>query len=233
MNIKVKKHLHFESYISQILTEDRPLILTGIGARKCPADITNLITLISYKLGNRFKLILRSGNAIGSDKIFEDTLKNTKSGLEIYTAYHYKVRNPKVNKDEKPGGLWREFDNKLSDEKDEREEYKSISKRYLKVTWSLATDIARKHHPIFDRLNIKTKRLLIRNTFQILGLDLQSKSDLVLCYTKDGVEHGDLTTRETGGTGTAIRIATSYSVPIFNLGNERRNKELMKFVEES
>lgn len=40
----------------------------------------------------------------------------------------------------------------------------------------------------------------------------------LFCYTKDGVERGDNTTINTGGTGQAIRIASSLNIPVVNLG---------------
>lgn len=63
-------------------------------------------------------------------------------------------------------------------------------------------------------------KLMARNVQQILGEDLQQPlSRFVLCWTPDGAERGEDTTVKTGGTGHAIRIATVFNIPVFNLKN--------------
>lgn len=52
-----------------------------------------------------------------------------------------------------------------------------------------------------------------RNPFQVLGDDLNSPTDFVVCWAplkKDGVN-------VTGGTGTAVRIALDRDIPVYNL----------------
>jgi hypothetical protein len=51
--------------------------------------------------------------------------------------------------------------------------------------------------------------LLARNVFQVLGDDLQTPSKFVVCWTKNG--------QDIGGTGTTIRIAHKFSVPVYNM----------------
>jgi len=74
-------------------------------------------------------------------------------------------------------------------------------------------EIARRHHPIFGRLNEYFQRLHARNVCQVLGRDLKSNSDFLICYTNRGSGQG--------GTGQALRIATTYNVPIFDIGTPR------------
>jgi hypothetical protein len=66
-----------------------------------------------------------------------------------------------------------------------------------------------KYHPKPDRLSAAGKKLMSRNTYQILGSDLNTPVEFVLCWTKDGLA--------SGGTGQAIRIAKDRKIPIFNL----------------
>lgn len=68
--------------------------------------------------------------------------------------------------------------------------------------------IAEKHHPAWDKCDEVARRLHGRNVFQVLGRDLQSPSHFVACWTADG--------KDSGGTGLAIRIALSESIPVFN-----------------
>lgn len=70
-------------------------------------------------------------------------------------------------------------------------------------------ELASKYHPAWHRCSEYAKKLHARNGFQVLGRDLFSPSQFVVCWTKDG--------GPTGGTGQAIRLATAYQIPVFNL----------------
>lgn len=54
------------------------------------------------------------------------------------------------------------------------------------------------------------KKLQARNSHQVLGLDLNTPSDFIICWTKGG--------KGIGGTGQALRIAKAYNIPIFDCG---------------
>ena len=49
-----------------------------------------------------------------------------------------------------------------------------------------------------------------RNCHQILGYDLQSPVDAVICWTPDGAV--------VGGTATALKLSMKAGIPVFNLG---------------
>ena len=68
---------------------------------------------------------------------------------------------------------------------------------------------AREFHPAWDRLGDGARKLMARNSAQVLGLDLKSPVQAVVCWTADG--------RPTGGTGQALRIAAANNIPIFNM----------------
>lgn len=72
-----------------------------------------------------------------------------------------------------------------------------------------AIETAKRHHPAWSRCSYRAQLLHGRNAHQVLGADLQTPSEFVICWTKDG--------GPTGGTGTAIRIATASKIPVFNL----------------
>ena len=70
--------------------------------------------------------------------------------------------------------------------------------------------------------NEYAKKLMARNTFQVLGdlsSDVIEPSLFVMCWTKDGVETHKQRTKETGGTGQAISIADVFGIPVINLKN--------------
>ena len=88
---------------------------------------------------------------------------------------------------------------------------------YAKHCNSEAMKIAEKYHPAWHLLNPYVKKLHGRNAMQVLGQDLNTPSEVLICWTPDGcIAHRDRTI-ETGGTGTAISIADAYNVPIQNL----------------
>ena len=87
--------------------------------------------------------------------------------------------------------------------------------------------IASEVHPAWDRCNEWARGMHSRNCHQILGYDLQSPVDAVICWTPDG--------KIQGGTATAIRIALNYNIPVFNLGIKDKESVLQsirKFLED-
>ena len=70
--------------------------------------------------------------------------------------------------------------------------------------------IASEVHPAWNKCNEWARGMHSRNCHQILGYDLQSPVDAVVCWTPSG--------NVVGGTATAIRIALKYNIPVFNLG---------------
>ena len=73
-----------------------------------------------------------------------------------------------------------------------------------------AFEIAKKYHPSWTSCTHGAKKLHARNVCQILGQDLKTPSDLVICWTPGG--------QLKGGTATALRIAKDYGIKIENLG---------------
>jgi hypothetical protein len=80
-----------------------------------------------------------------------------------------------------------------------------------------ALKLAEQTHPLWDRLGIPAKKLQARNTYQVLGWGLNSPSAFVICWTPDGSV--GRTSKQTGGTGQAIRLAYQSKIEIFNLKN--------------
>lgn len=78
------------------------------------------------------------------------------------------------------------------------------------VTDEKAFALAESFHPYWRNLKQGARKLHARNAHQILGKDLNTPSDFVVCWTKDG--------KDTGGTAQAIRMARHYDVPICNAG---------------
>ena len=87
--------------------------------------------------------------------------------------------------------------------------------------------IASEVHPAWDRCNEWARGMHSRNCHQILGYDLQSPVDAVICWTPDGAV--------VGGTATALKLSMKYNIPVFNLGTKDKESVLQsikKFLED-
>lgn len=89
--------------------------------------------------------------------------------------------------------------------------------RLLEPT-SGAYEIAAAHHAAWADLSQYARALLARDVHQVLGADLDDQVAMVVCWTTDGATTADETSRRTGGTAMAIRVAGAYGVPVRNLG---------------
>jgi hypothetical protein len=94
-----------------------------------------------------------------------------------------------------------------------------------------ALALAESIHPRWDLCDENARRLHARNCYQILGRDLLTPVKFVCCWTPCGSEDEASTSRETGGTRTAIVLAWRYAIPVFNLQQEGRLDKIKELVE--
>lgn len=92
------------------------------------------------------------------------------------------------------------------------------------------SEMAKSLHPNWDRLTRGPRALHSRNVGQILGADLKTPVDFVVCWTPDGCESEASRNRDTGGTGTAIALASRHGIPVFNLAKEDALDRLKDFL---
>ncbi len=67
-------------------------------------------------------------------------------------------------------------------------------------------------------LSLAALKLMARNSYQVLGRDLKSPSEFLICWTPDGYLTAVERTDGTGGTDQAIAIADFYRIPVLNKG---------------
>lgn len=65
-------------------------------------------------------------------------------------------------------------------------------------------------HPNWSNVGPAGRDFMGRNCYQILGRDLKTPTDFVICWTPGG--------KFEGGTGQALRMADHYHIPILNMG---------------
>lgn len=171
------------------------LIYAGIGSRETPEHVQTMMQHIAKVLANN-RWTLRSGAAGGADSAFELGALQSGGTKEIYLPWN---------------GFNSAYHQPLND--------------YIvpdDAQFSQAMLIAKSFHPAWHRCSQGAQRLHARNAFQILGLNLDTPADCVICWTPNG--------KATGGTGQAIRMAEYYEVPVFNLFNTADLNRLLEFT---
>jgi hypothetical protein len=173
-------------------------IYTGIGSRETPKDMLEVMQEIGFDL-SRAGWILRSGRSPGADQAFEAGARlgpaRRQSQLEIYIP-------------------WKGFEGATGS-------FEFIEPSYVCASYDEALGIAEQFHPAWDEYTEEAKKLLTRNVYQIVGKDLLTKTDFVVCWTKDG--------KRGGGTGQALRIAEYLEIPIFDLAIHT-HKQVKMFI---
>lgn len=86
-------------------------------------------------------------------------------------------------------------------------------------------------HPAWSRLSSGARAMHARNCHQVLGTNLDDPSHFVICWTADGCESDGERTKETGGTATAIVIASRHGIPVFNLQRRDAIVRLFDYLE--
>jgi hypothetical protein len=169
---------------------------TGIGSRDTPKDIYPTLAALAKTLASTH--ILRSGGARGADDAFEKGCLEAKGRMEIYLPWD--------------GFNGRHYDN--------------VS--YLDATKEAkeAEKIAAEFHPVWDTLKETARLFHTRNVHQVLGQDLKTPSQFVVCYSLPNAFRSDFV----GGTGQALRIAKAYNLPTFNLANPKQTDQLAEFI---
>jgi hypothetical protein len=87
--------------------------------------------------------------------------------------------------------------------------------------------IARDHHPMYDRSSEYIQRLFNRNVNILLGedADLPSHCGIYWHFLDNDIE-------EFGGTNHSLRIARTFNIPTFNIGIPSELEALINFINE-
>jgi len=93
---------------------------------------------------------------------------------------------------------------------------------YATDTTEAAEQIASKIHPNWGACDRLSRGYHGRNVLQVLGRDLHTPSEFVVCWTKEG--------KAVGGTRTAIMVAAENGIPVFNLAKPEILPQLETFL---
>lgn len=93
-----------------------------------------------------------------------------------------------------------------------------------------AFELAATIHPAWSFLKPPARKLVARNMQQILGPNLDDPVEMVICWTPDGCETKEQYGIKTGGTGTAIALASVNGIRVFNLKRPKRYEQAMTII---
>jgi len=189
---------------------------TGVGSRETPLYIMYMMAKMAQIFEKQGR-ILRSGCAIGADAAFEDALLNPEVSTEIYvpnSGFAKKMKTIHKNYYIIPKEInGTDFNSKY------REAMRMLMDENMHKAWkNCKGDIIDLHN---------------RNMFQALGKDLQTPSKFLVCYTNNKEKSYEETNINTGGTATAINVASKKGIPIFNLSVNEDFTRLNNFINEN
>ena len=170
-------------------------IYAGVGSRTTPGDVR----AIMFSLGAQFAQrgwTLRSGHADGADISFEDGCRSVGGKSEVFLP-------------------WPGFNDAYGPD-------------YKYAPWQLKEEleaIAAQYHPAWNKLTSGARKLHTRNVCQLLGSDLNTPVDIVVCWTPGG--------KITGGTGQVLRMAVDKGIPIHNLYNAYAREAIQADIREA
>jgi len=183
---------------------------TGVGSRETPPDILLMMELIGKVLTD-LGYILRSGGAEGADTAFYAGCK--KSAM-------FEVNKPIIyiswNGMDAYGKNWYH---------DPSIGYYN-AKRY--PTWNIANEMAFNLRGSFERLGWKGIAHHTRNVFQVIGDDLHSPSNFLICWARPKNKRKPFVH---GGTATAVKLAYLRDIEIYNLYHPQVFNRFVDFLD--
>jgi len=182
---------------------DNQQFYAGVGSRETPLYALAVMQYVSHYLSGKYTV--RSGSAEGADMAFELGSRNQ---CEIFLPWKGFM------------GSAREFTQVAPDIERVAE---------LLIDGKLIKNMPRVHDTEILRKskNCSFLKLHRRNCYQVLGRNLNNPVSFVLCWTDDKAITSKMTSRNTGGTGTAIKIASNLGIDVFNLS---RKEHLLRIV---
>lgn len=171
-------------------------IYAGVGARKTPPEILNQMYDIAGDLAC-LSYKLRSGGAEGADEFFYKGNGHLAGGMEIFL----------------PKEKFRGFRSQVFPDGS------FITHEISSEAFEMAEELLGPSH--WANLG-DFKCFHARNCHQVLGANLDSPVDFVLCWTPGG--------KTTGGTATAIKLARRHNIPVINMATEGWKQKLEELI---
>lgn len=169
----------------------------GVGARLAHPKITKVQATFGFVMCLK-GIINKSGRAYGSDYAFET---GTRLGWRFLSSIYGWPDTP-TSACQQIMLPWNGFNGA---------QHKPDMGYFCELTEE-CFEIARWFHPDWESLKPGEKKLMARNTQEVLGRTLREPVRFLVAYT-DGAQ-------VVGGTGLALKLAQHYGINIHNLGDE-------------
>lgn len=173
------------------------MIYTGIGSRKTPEHILKLMKQVGYELAQR-GYTLRSGKAQGADSAFQQGVMQYVTANQLTINRWRNLAQIYIP--------WKTF-NPLRNGFD-------IWDICLDDVYAEELAAACMHPDHWNNCSSGARKLHTRNVHQVLGSDLKTPSQFVLYWCPE------VRGKPTGGTATAVKLATTYGIPCINMLHE-------------
>lgn len=169
------------------MDKQKNLVYAGIGARDTPKEVCKFMADIAHIMARK-GFVLRSGAAEGADSAFEAGCDRVDGRKVIYLP-------------------WDGFNHHNSPFRVVVPEAIDIGRQVHNQWYEECNDGTMK---TWDEFSDGTQKLLSRNVYQMVGLNLNYLSRFALLWTdKEDDVHG--------GTAFAIRIAKHFDIPYLNM----------------
>jgi hypothetical protein len=172
----------------------------GLGSRETPDDMLAVMEALGGRLAGR-RWLLRTGLSPGADQAFYRGALLSGGDVELYLP-------------------WPGF------QAEARLDSEGANVRELARPSAAACELAGRFHEGWDALEPPDRRLLARDAHEVLGGDLISPAQLLVCWTADGSIDGEDLYDD--GTGQALRIASEHGVRVLNLARPDDVEELAR-----
>lgn len=172
----------------------------GLGSRETPEDMLALMEALGERLAGQ-RWLLRTGLSPGADQAFYRGALSSGGDVELYLP-------------------WPGF------EAGARLGIEGANVHELAQPSAAARELARRFHGRWDALEPPERQLLARDAHEVLGADLKSPAQVLVCWTADGSIDGEDLYDD--GTGQALRIASEHGVPVLNLARPDDVEQLVR-----
>lgn len=157
---------------------------TLVGSRETPQDAFDTLKHMAWYLALD-GWVGRSGGADGADSALEMALLKLPNNMEVYLP-------------------WNNFNGRKANGT-------HLIDASKLPTYNDAMLIAEHTHPAWEKCSRGARSLHARNVYQVLGRDLQTPSNILICWaipTTTGVK---------GGTNTAVQLAKQHGCRVINI----------------
>lgn len=181
-----------------------PKYYSGIGSRKLPMPIIDLIKEIGYCMAKK-GYVLRSGAADGADYCFEYGCIHAIGKADIFLP-------------------WMGFKDRHNDRMRSNINYIKPLMGQMKISRQLMIETGIIPH--WDKMNEVSQKFHARNVNQVEGDFDDPNVEVVIFYAPT-----DWATDEVqGGTRTAVELARHYGIPTYNLYVEKEKKRICEIL---